>query len=269
MTNEIILYQTDTQERIEVRIENDTVWLTQAQMAELFQTSRNNITIHTSNIFKEGELQKKSVCKYSLLTASDGKVYKTKLYNLDVIISIGYRVKSLRGTQFRMWANTVLKEYMLKGYTVQSSIQKIEKDVHQLQEKSKEFELYIYSSLPPKQGIFFNGQVFDAYTFVSDIIRSAQSSIVLIDNYIDDTVLTLLSKRKKQVKATIYTHKITKQMQLDIDKHNAQYSEINVFTYTQSHDRFIYYSRFENRVSHWSIAQRFRQKMVCFFQNRD
>src|SRR5690606_177604 len=125
MANEIILYQTDTQERIEVRIEQDTVWLTQAQMAELFQTSRNNITIHTSNIFKEGELQKESVCKDSLLTAADGKSYKTTLYNLDVIISVGYRVKSQRGTQFRMWANSVLKEYMLKGYSVQSSIRKL------------------------------------------------------------------------------------------------------------------------------------------------
>ena len=239
MTNEIILYQTDTQERIEVRIEQETVWLTQAQMAELFQTSRNNITIHTSNIFKEGELQKESVCKDSLLTAADGKSYKTTLYNLDVIISVGYRVKSQRGTQFRMWANSVLKEYMLKGYSVQSSIQKLEHDVFNLQQKSKEFEMYIHSNLPPKQGIFFDGQVFDAYTFVADIIRSAQSSIILIDNYIDDTVLTLLSKRNKNVRATIHTQKVRSQLQLDIEKHNAQYPKIEVKIYTQSHDRFL------------------------------
>jgi len=239
MTNEIIVYQTDTQENIEVRIEQDTVWLTQAQMADLFQTSRNNITIHTSNIFKEGELQKISVCKNSLLTAADGKSYKTTLYNLDVIISIGYRVKSQRGTQFRIWANSILKEYMLKGYVVQSSIRKLEKDVHDLQQKSKEFELYIQSSLPPKQGIFFDGQVFDAYTFVADIIRSAHTSIILIDNYIDDTVLTLLSKRSDKVQATIFTQQISKQLQLDIQKHNAQYPEIEVKTNTQSHDRFL------------------------------
>lgn len=239
MTNEIILYHTDTKEHIEVRIEQDTVWLTQSHMAELFQTSRNNITIHTSNIFKEGELQKLSVCKDSLLTAADGKVYKTILYNLDVIISVGYRVKSQRGTQFRMWANSILKEYMLKGYAVQSSIRKLESDVIDLQLKSKEFELYIQSSLPPKQGIFFNGQVFDAYTFVADIIRSAVSSIVLIDNYIDDTVLTLLSKRNNTVQATIFTQKISTQLQLDIEKHNAQYTKIEVKTYTHSHDRFM------------------------------
>ncbi|OQA96304.1 MAG: hypothetical protein BWY22_01788 [Bacteroidetes bacterium ADurb.Bin217] len=239
MTNEIIVYQTDTQENIEVRIEQDTVWLTQAQMADLFQTSRNNITIHTSNIFKEGELQKISVCKNSLLTAADGKSYKTTLYNLDVIISIGYRVKSQRGTQFRIWANSILKEYMLKGYVVQSSIRKLEKDVHDLQQKSKEFELYIQSSLPPKQGIFFDGQVFDAYTFVADIIRLAHTSIILIDNYIDDTILTLLAKRKEKVQATIFTQQISKQLQLDIEKHNIQYPKIEVKTYTQSHDRFL------------------------------
>src|SRR5690606_5147085 len=157
--------------------------------------------------------QKESVCKDSLLTAADGKSYKTTLYNLDVIISVGYRVKSQRGTQFRMWANSVLKEYMLKGYSVQSSIRKLEENVYALQQKSKEFELYIHSNLPPKQGIFFDGQVFDAYAFVSDIMRSAQSSIVLIDNYIDDTVLTLLSKRNKNVRATIYTQKVTSQLQ--------------------------------------------------------
>lgn len=239
MTNEIILYQIDTQERIEVRIEQETVWLTQAQMAELFQTSRNNITIHISNIFKEEELIKNSVCKDFLLTAADSKIYKTTLYNLDVIISVGYRVKSKRGTEFRIWANAVLKEYMLKGYAVQSSLQKLEKDVCVLQQKSKEFEWYIHSSLPPKQGIFFNGQVFDAYVFISDVIRSANASIILIDNYIDDTVLTLLSKRNNDVRATIYTQTISKQLQLDIKKHNSQYPEITVKTHTQLHDRFL------------------------------
>ncbi len=123
---EIIIYQSeDLQNGIEVRIENDTVWLTQAQMAELFQSTRNNITLHISNIFRENELDKISVCKDSLLTAKDNKTYKTILYNLDVIISVGYRIKSKRGTQFRIWANSILKEYLLKGYAVSSRIDRI------------------------------------------------------------------------------------------------------------------------------------------------
>jgi hypothetical protein len=238
MTNEIILYQTDRQEHIEVRIEQDTVWLNRKQLAQLFGRDIKTIGKHITNALNE-ELQGIPVVAKIATTARDGKKYLTEHYNVDMILSIGYRVKSQRGIQFRMWANTVLKEYMLKGYAVQSSIQKLENEVHDLQQKSKEFEFYIQSSLPPKQGIFFEGQVFDAYTFVANVIRSAQTSIILIDNYIDDTVLTLLSKRKKCVDATIYTRKITKQMQLDIEKHNAQYPKIEVKTYTKSHDRFL------------------------------
>lgn len=238
MANEIILYQIDTQEHIEVRIEQDTVWLNRKQISQLFERDIKTIGKHISNALKE-ELEGLSVVAIFATTARDGKVYQTEHYNIDMILSIGYRVKSQRGIQFRMWANSILKEYMIKGYVVQSSIRKLEKDVHDLQQKSKEFELYIQSSLPPKQGIFFDGQVFDAYTFVADIIRSAHTSIILIDNYIDDTVLTLLSKRSDKVQATIFTQQISKQLQLDIQKHNAQYPKIEVKTNTQSHDRFL------------------------------
>ena len=238
MTNEIILYHTDTQEHIEVRIEQETVWLNRKQISQLFERDIKTIGKHISNVLTE-ELQGLAVVAIFATTARDGKVYQTEHYNIDMILSIGYRVKSQRGTQFRIWANSVLKEYMLKGYAVQSSIRKLESDVLDLQLKSKEFELYIQSSLPPKQGIFFNGQVFDAYTFVADIIRSAQSSIVLIDNYIDDTILTMLSKRMETVHATIFTQKIGAQLQLDIEKHNAQYPKIEVKIYGMSHDRFL------------------------------
>jgi len=214
------------------------VWLNRKQISQLFERDIKTIGKHISNALKE-ELQGISVVAIFATTARDGKIYKTEHYNIDMILSIGYRVKSQRGIQFRMWANSILKEYMIKGYVVQSSIRKLEKDVHDLQQKSKEFELYIQSSLPPKQGIFFDGQVFDAYTFVADIIRSAHTSIILIDNYIDDTVLTLLSKRSDKVQATIFTQQISKQLQLDIQKHNAQYPEIEVKTNTQSHDRFL------------------------------
>lgn len=240
MKDEIIIYQPDEQSvRLEVRIEEDTVWLTQAQMAELFQTTRNNITLHISNIFKENELDENSVGKESLLTASDGKKYKTKSYNLDVIISIGYRVKSIRGTQFRIWANKVLKDYLLKGYAVNQRFERIEKDVIYLKNKVDEFDFQIRTNLPPNEGIFFEGQVFDAYIFVSDLIKTAQKSIILIDNYVDESVLSILSKRSKNVSAMIFTSNLTKQLKLDLKKHNEQYPTIEIKAFNKSHDRFL------------------------------
>jgi hypothetical protein len=240
MKDEIIIYQPDEQSvRLEVRIEEDTVWLTQTQMSELFQTTRNNITLHISNIFKENELDENSVGKESLLTASDGKKYKTKLYNLDVIISVGYRVKSIRGTQFRIWANKVLKDYLLKGYAVNQRFERIEKDVNYLKNKVEEFDFQIRTSLPPNEGIFFEGQVFDAYIFVSDLIKTAQKSIILIDNYVDESVLSILSKRNKNVSAMIFTSNFTKQLKLDLIKHNDQYPTIEIKSFNKSHDRFL------------------------------
>jgi len=240
MKNEIIIYQAEeTSVRLEVRLEDETVWLSQAQMAALFQTTRNNITLHLSNIFKENELEENSVCKESLLTAKDGKKYKTKLYNLDVIISVGYRVKSIRGTQFRIWANKVLKEYLLKGYAISQRFERIENDVHSIKSELGEIKLQLNTSLTPERGIFFDGQEFDAYAFVADIIKSAQKSIILIDNYIDESVLLLLSKRNKGIKATVFTKTISKQLELDINKHNRQYPEIEVKVFPKSHDRFL------------------------------
>jgi len=242
-TGEIILYQPDENVQLEVRMEDETVWLTQAQMSLLFETSRNNITLHIGNIFKEGELIEDSVCKESLLTASDGKSYKTKIYNLDVIISVGYRVKSRRGTQFRIWANKVLKDYLLKGYALNQRLLKIENQLESQQalltEHSEKIDLFIRTSIPPLEGIFYDGQVFDAHTFVSDLIRSATTRIVLIDNYVDDTVLKLLDKRASCVKATIYTKQISPALQTDIDLHNTQYEPIDVQVFADSHDRFL------------------------------
>lgn len=242
-TGEIILYQPDENVQLEVRMEDETVWLTQAQMSLLFETSRNNITLHIGNIFKEGELIEDSVCKESLLTASDGKSYKTKIYNLDVIISIGYRVKSRRGTQFRIWANKVLKDYLLKGYALNQRLLKIENQLESQQtllaEHSEKIDFFVRTSLPPVEGIFFEGQVFDAHAFVSDLIRNAKTRIVLIDNYVDDTVLKLLDKRSPSVKATIYTKQISPALQTDINLHNTQYEPINVQVFEDSHDRFL------------------------------
>jgi hypothetical protein len=241
--NEIIYYQSDEiSTHIEVRIEDETVWLTQQQMADLFQTSKQNVSLHINNIFKEKELQENSTIKEYLTVQKEGTrsvKRKVSFYNLDVIISVGYRVKSQRGTQFRIWANKILKEYLIKGYAIQGRMDLLEKKVNAIELKNNEFDFILKTNLPPSQGIFYDGQIFDAYVFISKIIKSAQKSIVLIDNYIDESVLMLLSKRKTKVTATLYTDKIDKQLQLDINKYNDQYSPISVAVYKKSHDRFL------------------------------
>jgi len=239
MKNEIFIYQADElSTRLEVRIEEETVWLNRQQLSMLFGRDVKTIGKHIANVLKE-ELKGFSVVAKFATTASDGKVYQVEYYNLDMIISIGYRVKSQRGIQFRIWANKVLKDYLLKGYAVNQRIDRIENDVHILKEKVNEFDLQIKTSLPPNEGIFFNGQVFDAYVFVTDLIKAAKESIVLIDAYVDETVLSMLSKRKSGVQATIFTSKLTKQIKLDLQKHNQQYPRIEMKTYTKSHDRFL------------------------------
>jgi hypothetical protein len=239
-TGEIILYQPDENVQLEVRLEEETVWLTQAQMSELFQKDISVISRHIRNVFAEGELEEKSNLHFLQIPFSDRPV---KLYNLDVIISVGYRVKSQRGTQFRKWANKVLKDYLLKGYALNQRLIKIENQLENQQvllaEHSEKIDFFVRTSLPPVEGIFFEGQVFDTHTFVSDLIRSAKKRIVLIDNYIDDTVLKLLDKRTKKVKATIYTKQISPALQNDINLHNAQYEPIDVQVFADSHDRFL------------------------------
>ncbi len=233
---EIILYQPDKAIKLEVRLENDTVWLTQAQIAELFGTGRQAITKHLKNIFSSAELDEDSVCSILELTASDGKVYKTKVYNLDAILSVGYRVNSKNATLFRRWANGVLKEYLLKGYSVNRRLSELEKTVALHSEK---IDFFVRTSLPPVEGIFYNGQIFDAYKFATDLIKTAKKSLLLIDNYVDESVLLMLSKRNAGVSAVIYTQRITPQLQLDLDRHNDQYPPIDIRTYRDSHDRFL------------------------------
>ncbi|MBX3164999.1 MAG: virulence RhuM family protein [Bacteroidetes bacterium] len=238
---EIVIYKPsdDISSQIEVRIEEETVWLSQAQMVELFAATKQNISLHINNVFKERELDEKATVKYSLTVQKEGnRTVKRKvlLYNLDVIISVGYRVKSQRGTQFRIWANRILKDYLLKGYVIHQRIDRIEKKVLQ---HEQQIEALVNTALPPKEGIFYDGQVFDAYSFVSGIIKSAKKSIILIDNYIDETVLILLSKRKKDVAVKMFTKNISKQLQLDVTKYNAQYGNIEVVGFSKSHDRFL------------------------------
>ncbi len=246
MNNEIILYQSDElTERIEVRMEDDTVWLSQQQMADLFGRGRSTITEHINNIFKEGELIEEVVCREFRHTTQHGAITgkvqerKGKYYNLDVIISVGYRVKSKQGTQFRIWATNVLRDYLLKGYALNQRMNRIENAVENLTTKVDKIDFQIKSSELPAQGVFFDGQVFDAYELTSKIIRSAKKEIILIDNYIDESTLAHLAKKRKQVKVEIYTQKITQQLQLDIKKANEQYGHYEIKKLTLSHDRFL------------------------------
>ena len=241
MENNILIPYTSGIESqpINVLIENDTVWLTQLQMVQLFQSTKQNISLHIANIFKEGELEENSVVKEYLTTATDGKKYKTKLYNLDVIISVGYRVKSKTGTQFRIWTNKILKDYLLKGYAINHRIDTLEQKVSSIEIKNKEFQLLLNTNLPLQQGVFFEGELFDAHVLISKIIKSAQYSILLFDNYIDQTVLIQLANKNKGVTVKIYTKSISKQLQLDVEKFNKQYDSLQVFEFNKAHDRFL------------------------------
>ena len=272
---EIILYQPDESVRMEVRIEDETVWLTQAQIAELFETKRQAITKHLKNIFQSGELNENSVCSILELTASDGKSYKTKTYNLDAIISVGYRVNSKNATLFRRWASQVLKDYLLKGHVINQRISNLEQRVDakflsydmQLTRLNEKVDFFVRTSLPPVEGIFFDGQIFDAYAFATNLIKSAKNSLILIDNYIDENTLLMLSKRTTGVDATIYTQRITPQLQLDLTRHNNQYPPINIRTYRQAHDRFLIIDRSD--VYHIGASLKDLGKNVFAFSKMD
>jgi len=240
MKNEIVLYRpNELAEHIEVRFDDDTAWLTQAQIAELFGTKRQAITRHLKNIFGRGELNEDSVCSILELTAADGKKYDTKIYNLDAIISVGYRVNSVNATLFRRWATKVLRDYLLKGYAINARMDRIEDNYDALKNKVDEIGLQINTHLIPTQGVLFDGQVFDAYNLAANIIRSANQSVVLIDNYIDDTTLVHLAKKNNGVKALLLTKNISKQLSLDVQKADAQYGDFDVKQFSKSHDRFL------------------------------
>ena len=246
--NEIIIYQPDSTTKLEVRLEDDTVWLTQKQIADLFGTKRPAITKHLTNIYKSGELEEYSTCSILEHMGNDGNQrYTTKYYNLDAILSVGYRVNSRNATLFRQWANKILKEYLLRGYSVNQRLLYMESRIdrrlsehdQQIRQLSGKVDFFLKTSLPPREGVLFNGQIFDAYVFVCDLIRRANKRIILIDNYIDESVLTLLNKRSRGVLATVCTKRIDDNLRLDIERHNDQYAPINVRTASNIHDRFL------------------------------
>ncbi len=245
--NEIILYQPNETMKLDVRVQQETVWLTQQQIAQLFGVKQPAISKHLKNIFDSGELDENSVHSILEYTAADGKSYQTKFYNLDAILSVGYRVNSRNATLFRQWANKVLKEYLLRGYSVNQRLMLMEDRIdrrlsehdHQLSQLTEKVDFFVRSSLQPKEGIFFDGQIFDAYAFVADLIRKAKKRIVVIDSYIDDSVLVQLSKRNLGVTVDIYDGRISDQLRQDVERHNAQYPGVTLHAYNKAHDRFL------------------------------
>ena len=236
----IVVYKSsDGIVQLDVQLADETVWLTLNQLAVLFDRNKSVISRHISNIYSEGELiREATVAKNATVQNENGRhvVRQIEYYNLDVIISVGYRVKSLRGTQFRQWANHVLKEYLLKGYSVNNRLEQLEQRVSKTEEK---IDFFVRTALPPVEGVFYNGQIFDAYVFATDLIKTAKRSIILIDNYIDESVLLMLSKRDKNVVASILTGSVSNTWQLDIDKYNKQYPPIKIETIKNVHDRFL------------------------------
>ena len=235
---EIILYQPDGTLKLEVRLEDETVWLNRQQLATLFDRDIKTIGKHIGNALKEELANLATVAKFATVQKEGERdvIRQIEYYNLDMILSVGYRVKSQRGIEFRQWANQVLKDYLLKGYSINRRIEQLEKTVARHDER---IEFFVRTSLPPVEGIFFEGQIFDAYAFASDLVKSARQRIVLIDNYVDESTLMLLSKRKPEVEATIFTARISQALQLDIQRYNAEYPPITVNEYRQSHDRFL------------------------------
>lgn len=247
----IVVYKSnDGIVQLDVQVADETVWLTLNQLAMLFDRDKSVISRHLRNIYAEGELSREAtVAKNATVQNESGRmvVRQIEYYNLDVIISIGYRVKSLRGTQFRQWANKVLKDYLLRGYSINQHLVYMEQRIdHQLQEHTEQIhelrdkvDFFVRTSLQPKEGVFYNGQIFDAYVFATDLIKSAKKSVILIDNYVDESVLLMLAKRDDGVTAKIVTRSISDTLQLDLGKHNKQYPSIDIQESDKYHDRFL------------------------------
>lgn len=257
---EIILYQPDS----EVRLDDETVWLTQAQMAQLFQTTKQNVSLHTNNIFKENELERASVVKECFTTAADGKNYRVKYYNLDVIISVGYRVRSVRGTQFRQWANKVLKEYLLRGYSVNRRLTELE---HTVAEHSRKIDFFVRTSLPPVEGVFYDGQIFDAYKFAAD----------------PDTLGQEINRAHRQLRGRLRAgdahqavrrrngggvHSAHKPAAAPRHRQAQQPVPAHRSGHVLRRARPLYHNRRCRRLPHWRFAERLGQKDVRLLQAR-
>ena len=253
--NQIIVYQPNETVRLDVRLENETVWLTQEQMSLLFGRDQSVIARHVNNIFNEGELNKNSVYAKNAYTANDGKTYQVAFYNLDVVISVGYRVKSVQGIRFRQWATGVLKEYLIRGYAVNTRLNQLEDKVDRrfakqesdIAELKNKIDFFIQTETPPLQGVFYDGQLWDARSLVLKLVSGAKKSLILIDNWATVETLDLFTKKRKGVKLTVFTsehydkkhvphHKISDD---DVKIFNAQYPKLTVNYNEIFHDRFL------------------------------
>lgn len=281
-TSNIVLFESsDGEVRLDVAVDvgKDEIWLNRSQMSLLFDRDVKTIGKYIANALKE-ELEnspKPTVAKFATVQ-KEGERFVTRqveFYNLDMILSIGYRVKSKRGILFRQWANKVLKDYLLKGYSINQRLNEIEQKIDNkffriektIAEHDKKIDFFVRTSMPPVEGIFFDGQIFDAYKFATDLIKSAEHSLILIDNYVDESVLLMLSKRCSGVSATIYTHKISAQLQLDLNRHNDQYPPIQVRTYKSCHDRFLIID--ETEVYHIGASLKDLGKKMFAFSKLD
>jgi len=236
----VVVYRSaDNAVHLDVQLADETVWLTQQQMALLFDSTVPNISMHIRNIFKEEELTKEATVKNFLIVQHEGgrKVTRqVQCYNLDVIISVGYRVKSKRGTQFRQWATKVLNQYLRQGYAVSNRFERLEQRMTQVE---NQIESFVHYALPPREGIFVDGQIYDAFELVERLIKSAKKSILLIDNYVDESVLTMMSRKQEGVQVDIYTKDISSALQLAEKNFNAQYEGLALHTTSICHDRFL------------------------------
>ena len=236
----VVIYRSaDSAVQLDVQLSEETVWLSQQQMASLFDSTVPNISIHIRNIYKEGELLKEATVKDFLIVQNEGgrKISRHVLfYNLDVIISVGYRVKSQRGVQFRQWATKVLNNYLRYGYAISNRFERLEQRVAKTE---AQIESFVHAALPPREGIFVDGQIFDAYELVQKLIKSAKKSLLLIDNYVDESVLAMMSEKQAGVKVDIYTKEISKTLRLAEKNFNAQYGNLEVRTTKACHDRFL------------------------------
>ena len=249
--SEIILYQPNETVSLEVRMENETVWLSQQQIAELFGTKRPAITKHLNNIYASQELDERTTCSILELMGNDGKQsYKTKFYNLDAILSVGYRVNSRNATLFRQWANKILKEYLLRGYSVNQRLQYMEEKMDRrffehekiLQEHSEKIDFFVKTGLPPREGLLHEGQIFDARVCVENLIKQAKREVIMIDCYVDAATFEILDVRQKGVSATIYTERIGESLLRVKELHDSQYPDkiIRLEKYAENfHDRFL------------------------------
>ena len=246
---EIVVYQPDEVTRLEVKVEDETVWLNRNQLALLFGRDVKTIGKHINNALTE-ELKSVPTVAFFATVQKEGSRYverKIEYYNLDMILSVGYRVKSEQGIRFRRWANEILKEYLLKGYSLNHRLMLVEEKIDKkfmehetiLKEHQDKIDFFVRTSLPPVEGIFYDGQIFDAYVFVTNLIRSAKQTLVLIDNYVDESVLMVLAKRQTGVEAEIRTGRLTESLKQDLAKHNSQYPPIVMTQNKNIHDRFL------------------------------